>query len=422
MQFTHRLQKVAILVAALLVSLAGVCQDSPGSPYTYFGLGDITPKGFGHALGLGGTGITYRSNIALNNLNPASYSAIGFPNTFISESGLATTVLVRSDDDRSVPRLDMKFPYIAFGFSTGDSSGVSIGLRQYSNVKYNIISADEFDGIQGRFLVDFTGRGGLNEFYFGYGKYLSKRLSVGLHASIVFGSLINEQTITSQSLAFDVEVKESIFLSTPQIDFGFQYEIPLGRSSLAIGGTYSPYNLLTGNSKTLVSELDDTRLPIDTLQFEEVVLDEDYVLPHSIGVGIGYTHQQKWNVMADYRLQLWSALAVEGTNFSIRDSQRASIGFQRLPNYEADSKAGWLALSGGLFYEQTYLELDGLGLDAAGFTLGIGYPMASRGYFRLIFERGTRGEIRDEEFNDTYSKITLNFTFLDFWFAKRRIN
>ena len=67
-------RKFLILILISLNSILVVGQ-SFNSPYSSFGLGDLSFKGFGRNRAMGGISIGMRDNKSIDFLNPASYTA-----------------------------------------------------------------------------------------------------------------------------------------------------------------------------------------------------------------------------------------------------------------------------------------------------------------------------------------------------------
>ncbi|MEM1405997.1 MAG: hypothetical protein AAGG59_04435, partial [Bacteroidota bacterium] len=57
---------LSVILFGLLSGLVQA-QQAPGSPYTYFGVGDINNKGLSQQLITGGTGMASRSGYTINN-------------------------------------------------------------------------------------------------------------------------------------------------------------------------------------------------------------------------------------------------------------------------------------------------------------------------------------------------------------------
>ncbi|TRX59115.1 hypothetical protein FNH22_11365 [Fulvivirga sp. M361] len=417
------MKNALILVLTLNVGFAAYGQNSPGSPYTYFGIGDIYHKGFGHHLMKGGTGIADRNGYTINNLNPASYSSMGYPYTFINEFGLSVATATRDDGSNQGRQMEMDFPYLTMAFKTGEKSGGSFGLRKFSSVNYDILGFEDFNGIPGRYQVRYEGSGGLNEVYFGYGRTIGKRFSVGAHFSYIFGSLQNHQLVNSDEVNFNVSIEDNNHLTTLSVDIGAQYILPIKKSSLTFGLTYDPGNDLKSSHELEILETEPgSNIPIDVLSSELLEEEEDYILPHTLGFGVSWNKNNKFSISLDAQTQFWSASSLDGNNFSLRDSRRVALGFEKLPNYRSEHYVGLISWGFGAYAEQSYLVLDNEGLNNAGVTLGCSLPLGNRGMVRFIGERAARGQSLSDFFNESYTKFTINITFMDLWFAQRKFN
>ncbi|MEM6525417.1 MAG: hypothetical protein AAF693_16565 [Bacteroidota bacterium] len=406
----------------ILVSLCAVGQQAPGSPYTYFGVGDINNKGLSQQLITGGTGIASRSGFSINNLNPASYSSIGYPFNFLNEFGTSLSFAQRDDGDDTGFQLGLEFPYLAMAFKTGNKSGASFGLRQYSNVDYFIFGRGDFNGIPGTYNILYEGSGGLNEAYFGYGRNISNRLSLGAHFSYIFGSINNSQQINSFDRNFNLKIEDQNYLTTVKLDLGIQYSIPLNKSILTLGATYDLKSDLSSSRELTITETaPGTTTSIDSVARESID-SEDYLLPHGFGLGVNYNHRNKYQINMDFQTDFWSESSLSGDDYALRDSRRFSLGFEKLPNYKSETYFSRVSYGFGFFAEQTYLLLGNEGLNNAGFTGGLSMPLGGRGIFRIVGERATRGNGLSDFFSESYTKLTFSLIFMDFWFQQRRFN
>ncbi|MDW7692417.1 hypothetical protein R9C00_13225 [Flammeovirgaceae bacterium SG7u.111] len=417
------MNKYFFIILMLIPSTLVLAQNTPSSPYTYFGIGDIYQKGFGHNAMKGGTGIADRDPFSINNLNPASYSSIAnSPFTFLNEFGLSAYMSTRNDGDENGVEYGMDFPYLAVAFKTGNSSGASIGLRKYSNVNYSILSESNFNGITGSYQTNYEGSGGLNEVYFGYGKSFGRNLSIGVHGSYIFGQIENTQTIQSSTVNYSMLVEDKNFLRTLNYDLGIQYTVPIKSSSITIGATYAPSTDVTGSRDILIA---DTRSGIgndqDTIAYEPLE-DRSYILPHSYGLGIAWDYKSKFKVNVDYKTQLWGESDLSGKDYELRDSRRLAFGFEKLPNYKGNRYDQFVSWAIGAYAEESYLEISDEGLNSVGVTLGCSLPIGNKGMLRLVAERGTRGQGLENFFTESYNKLTIDITYMDRWFSKRRID
>ena len=63
-----------LLSAFLLIVLAGTAQQNDNSPYSRYGIGDISDNNFNHTRQMSGLGSSYIDGYHINIVNPASYS------------------------------------------------------------------------------------------------------------------------------------------------------------------------------------------------------------------------------------------------------------------------------------------------------------------------------------------------------------
>ena len=79
MRIENRVYKAVLSFLLSCLPLAVSAQSSSintFSPYSYYGIGDIMAQDPSFSRAMGGVGLGFRSPIAINSLNPASYSAI----------------------------------------------------------------------------------------------------------------------------------------------------------------------------------------------------------------------------------------------------------------------------------------------------------------------------------------------------------
>src|SRR5690554_257533 len=78
-------------------------QNRTSSPFSRYGMGELNPQGFSRNQAMGGTGIGLRSAGYLNNMNPASYSALDSM-SFFFETGLQSLTQNISENGASESR------------------------------------------------------------------------------------------------------------------------------------------------------------------------------------------------------------------------------------------------------------------------------------------------------------------------------
>ncbi len=401
------------LILITLLTISSSAQNAPGSPYSYFGIGDIYTKGFGQQLMVGSSGIAERDPYTLNNTNPASYSSIAFPYTGLFETGFSAAWAGSQSDHKSA---DADLPYLALGFKTGQKSGFSLGMRQYSNIHYAISGTTTFSGLQEEYNLLYKGSGGLTDIYFGFGRNLTDRLSLGIHGSYIFGQITHTQNVWKENQSNTLIIEDFTFLRTVNLEFGAQYVIPLGNSNLNFGLTYSPSaSMRETRDITILNNLMSTSY--DTLVSSDLE-NRGYKLPHTFGAGVAFSLRNKIKLYADGTMQSWSMANLEGDDYQLTNNYRISAGLRRLADHSNYKFWQRTEIGFGVFTEKSYLEIDEEPILSFGGTIGFDLPIRNNAKVRLIYENGTELAPSGSQFTDNYSRITLSVTLLEQWFRK----
>ncbi|WP_224999186.1 hypothetical protein [Cesiribacter sp. SM1] len=405
-----------LLLLLLTCSLA-TAQTMAGSPYSVFGIGDRYNRGFGTNRSLGGSGIGLRDGFSLNNLNPASYTAISAPFTQLTQFGLAVTMANQSNGETSRSSTDLSFPGLALWFRLNPKLASSIGLVPYSKVGYSLSTSQTFSGVSGQQQVSYEGSGGLNQLYLGGAYELFKNFSVGAHASYIFGPIQEDQSLAASAYNNDITIHKNLFLNTFNLDFGLQYTLAVQRSVFTLGAVYDYKSRLKGSYSVSVREgtIDASELVQETSEAAE-----NYMLPDTYGAGLSWTYNKKIRLTADASFEDWAAATFEEQGYSLRDSRRLSAGLSFLPDRAAASYVKRIGLDAGLFHENTYLVVDGNGLDRYGYSVGLNLPVSST-LIGLSFEQSNRApEISGSLISERYSQISINLSLFDIWFVKSK--
>ena len=103
------------MIVLLLCSAAARAQHGLNSIYSAYGIGDLESRDYSRNFGLGSTGIGRRHNAYLNELNPASYSALPTQN-FLFDVSLKAQQVNYSGSNISQTAGDLNFKRLAVGF------------------------------------------------------------------------------------------------------------------------------------------------------------------------------------------------------------------------------------------------------------------------------------------------------------------
>ncbi len=409
---TLLMKQVGSIILFVICGLAGndaLAQTLAASPYSYYGVGSLFRKGSGHNRSLGGTGIGLREGYAINNLNPASYTAIALPFSQLTEIGLMVTVGQQQEGSRRESEVELDFPGMALWFRLNDHWMSAVGLTPYSNVDYHIEEEASFIGLNSEYTTVYTGSGGLSQVYFGLARKWWNQVSVGAHLSYIFGPLTSEQDITASSLS-NWQIYQNTYLHTFTLDVGVQYSLQWENAALTLGSTLNLGSRLKGTYTYQV------------LQSEEVIEEEetaadDYILPASAGFGISWSRNQQWRLSADVSADQWSKATFE-QGYQLRDARRFSVGAEILPDPRALSYLRRVGFSVGAFHEENYLTLSGGEIETKGITAGIKLPTNGVALFHLTLEHSLNGN--KDLIIQRYTQLSCNISFFDVWFVKRK--
>lgn len=403
-----------IFILLLEISPAVWAQSSAGSPYTVFGVGDRVNKGFGKSQGLGGVGIGLRDGFSLNNTNPASYTAISAPFTQLAQFGLSVTRGEQHEGGESSTYSNLSFSGVAFWFRTTNKSGLSFGLVPYSSVGYSLAVNQTFSGLPGKNSVTYKGSGGFSQLYVGAGYELFKNFSIGAHASYIFGPFKQDLQIAASEYVNNIAIEKNLFLNTLDLDFGAQYSVPFNKSTLTLGVVYDLKNKLGATYAVNITETSSDGLETISESSESV---DGYILPTTLGGGISWNHKNKWMFATDVSFEQWGQAKFE-EGYSLRNSQRFSGGISIIPNRGASSYFKRVGIDFGAYFENTYLIVNGVGINDHGFSVGLDIPVAKT-IFSLSFQQSYRlPEIKGTLLKENYSQITLNISLFDIWFNR----
>lgn len=434
-----------LILAVLTLSVTTVkAQDHTGTdvgftPYSMFGIGQLTSQGTGFNLLKGGVGIADRNVRFINLANPAAVTArenksfmmdfgIRQGNVIMDANaaagGISGNGTVRSADNTfNINNIVLSFPITT-------TSAFKIGISPYSGVGYNFIS-NETDKTLTSEIGDIsyihTGSGGTYQVVLGAGYTFLKRFSIGIDGYYYFGNIDNgsyASIVSTGSTYRGISTGWYHSISGFGAKAGLQYEQPIGKQkSIIIGATISIPTKLGGETvEYMFGELSSAT---DTLHYKVSDL-KGYDIPAELGLGITYKYSDKLTVGFDYRQQDWSnvdfgPMPNDKYNFATANAQSFRLGAEWTPNrYDVRYYAKTLTYHAGLYYDRSYMMVNGHQVTSTGLTLGVTFPVF-RYYNSVTFgiDLGQNGTLDNNLVRERYLKFTLSFSFHDIWFIKQ---
>jgi long-subunit fatty acid transport protein len=412
-------------VLLLCLSSSVFAQSRISSPYSRYGIGDLTDNTNAWNFSMGGTSIGFRSPYHINYINPASYTAFD-SSTFVFEGGFIVDYVKLKTTLEATNQTFASVAYLTFGFPVTKWWRTTIGLLPYSNVGYNVAFEDVLPSA-GYVKRIYEGSGGINRFFWGNAFKLTKGLSIGFNASYLFGSIVHESSSTFPDSAYYMNVRESndVSINGLYFDYGIQYTARLKKNlRITSGAIFSATTNLyaqTDHLATTFFESNGVEYPKDTISNEPGVKGT-ITVPLMFGLGIGFEKPEKWIAGADFKWQNWENFKAFDMSDSLVNSYQIHAGVEVIPdidNYTNYLKRIRYRL--GFTYNSTYLELRGKHLNEYAVSLGFGLPFRGlKTGLNLSAQLGTRGTTQSNLIKESYFKFVLGFSIYERWFVKRK--
>jgi hypothetical protein len=404
------------------------------SPLSRYGLGDIQNHGFSGVHGMGNTGIGYRSSRGINNLNPASYTAMDSL-SFYFEAGISDYWQSFETGGTTGENSNMVFDYITLGFSPSTKVSANFGIRPFSSTGYAYKQISEINE-NTTATQELVGSGNISQLYLGLAFKPVKHLSVGGNISYLFGNLQNVSKASfNESGDLNYGVKRELHASSILYDFGIQYEYVLSKNrTIIFGATYRPKIGLKGDTlfyaangyefgdNTDLFSLNNENKVIKNEQNDFNGNDQEY--PGSIGFGVSYSIKNKLTIGGDFNFEAWEDANQLNSKLDVQNTTRYSVGAEFIPNDRAAKNyLNRIHYRIGGYYNNDYQIINNIETYNYGITFGVGLPLRrSKTAINFSLELGQRNANNSFDYKEKYGKVKVNLSLHEFWFAKRQFD
>lgn len=409
--------------------------DSGYSPYSKFGIGTLNRKGTAYNATMGGVGTASRDHQFINIVNPASVTArdsLSFMVDFNVEND--NRYFRQNTDGGTLESVNNTFNFSGFSFSfpIWRSSAMMVGIVPFSSVGYDFAhKLDNPDyypvtGRTGNISDAYTGQGSIYNLFAAGGVTFFKRLSIGAQFDYYFGNLeksyVRKFATSGYRSIYDGDL---IHMQGFGGKFGVQYEQPIGRHRLIVGGTYRLKTDLVGSSIHLryASQSDIA----DTLTNKIVNLHDAGVnIPWEYSVGISFGELNRWTAEFNYTMSDWTKSRMEGTSgfsakgFSATANRLFNCGFSVTPN-RGDIRYYMKRVTYrlGAYYNKESYFLNGTQISSYAITAGMTFPVFK--WFNGLTvgaEFGRRGTLQNGLIRETFVNFSIAINLFDIWFVK----
>jgi len=412
------MKRLWIYVPFLMLTVCTVTElsaQSGGSVYSFYNLGTLETGGVGEASGRGGIEAPIRSTEGLNFGNPAGWTGLEY---VAIQAGMTFEQYANSSGSETSHHNRTAIDNLAAGFPLSDSLPIVIGLgvRPYSTVSYvsggslDIPSADT--SISGAAV--YSGSGGVSNGFIGFAVEPVDRVAIGADLQLYFGERERVSRLDFSAPGFiNAGYIETTSFSGVGSVIGAQVE-PVDR--LVVGASFSLPVTLTAERVTVglyrTSAGDDTA----STGSDTATIDIPAVIRGGLSFQTGRTL-----LAAEILMQAWG----ESGSFdgSTRNRSKYAVSVDYLPD-DSPGASGidrW-SFRGGLYYDASYVSIDGRGVNGIGGALGISVPFARTGILGsgaaidLGLEVGTLGTGEDGDVSELSTKVTAGVRINEFWF------
>lgn len=409
-----------------LFSAIGALGQAAMTPFSYLGIGEYYGNALAHNHGMAGVGVSNPQYFYLNNKNPALLVFNKFTNFSAGFIGEKRTV-VGNGTSESNSNANLNYLIMGFPVKLGRWSS-SLGLSPYSTVNYRLNYTDAIEGSTNTVQVTETGSGGINQFAWSNGVRMNDDISLGVKATYLFGSIVNEYSNTltesDQPVLYNPTVYERTYVKDLNLTLGFSYhKDSLFRKNYKfnLGAVYDFRTDLRTELTTRIEQRDN----IDTLYTTTIFENEvgSITLPQILTLGLSFGRGDKWIVGTDFALLDYRQY--NDSKSDIREGTtgwRLSLGTEFTPNVSAmTSYLKRITYRTGINYEKYPYLINGMPVKDFGINFGFSLPVG-RSSLDFALKMGKRGNLTDNTIEENYFKIYFGATFNDQWFIRRRFD
>jgi hypothetical protein len=396
------------------------------SPFSKFGIGDLTGTGIAQNQGMGGIGISNPSPWYMNNINPA---LLVFNRVTVFQAGLQYEKIKESDGTNSQKFGSGNLNYLAIAFPVKLYKWTTaIGLMPYSHVNYKLSFTDYAIGSTAPITRLESGTGGINQFYWSNGVAINRYLSVGVRASYLFGSIVTQESNTFSSSS--IGTYSSVYVRDYFNGFNFTSGISFHKDSIF----HSNYRFNVGLVYTANSNLNNQH----TVRYElksnsGSTIDSSTVvnnaggrtfIPQNFGAGLSFGKIDKWTIGGDFTYVDFRSFNGFTNSIGIPTvGYRTGVGMELTPDaYDYTNYLNRITYRIGGTYERLPYLVNGNPLEDIGGTFGFSLPVGRASTVDLGIKIGKRGVVPQSSVEENYFRLYFGITFNDQWFVKRKFD
>ncbi len=442
---------LSVLFVACGLQMSANAQEN--SPYSRYGLGDLTPNRNIFTRGMGGIAAGVSTNFyrnetqSLNFTNPASLANNVYHTIFDVGIEADFRTLKSTTPAKKFNSANSYFSYLQVGFPLSTPKmkkknilwAMSFGLRPVTKINYKIEKNERLTNIDSLNTL-YEGSGGVNQAFIGTG-FRIKNFSLGINAGYMFGSkdystkltFINDTSFYYLSNSETKTTFGGLFLNA-----GMHYEFILKKEqgkmpTVLRVGLYGNLQQNLRASRDIIRETiyydpNGGYYRLDSV-YEEKNVKGKIKFPATIGLGFVYQNAN-WMYGADFEYGNWGSYRYYGQTDAVKNSWTLRAGAEYFPAKENAPEKRFFRKSkyrAGLYYGSDYISVN-KNRPEYGFTLGTGMPLTKGNNYiggdvvlNTALEIGNRGN-KQTNLRENIVRFSIGISMNAVWFRKPKYN
>jgi hypothetical protein len=418
--FTAASRKISFMLL-IFVSLH-VNAQNVSSPYSILGIGDVDTKDFGRYFATGNASIARRDIASYNFSNPASLTSLPFKtmNFDIALRGRSSTFRTNDSDTATNPSNDFIVKRITGAFKVSEKAGFAVGLKPYSSANYFYIQDNTILDGSTSYTKIVEGSGGINQLYVSYAYMLSKRLSAGITASYLFGSVSRETFYAGNNINLRLQKKDITSYRGGHFTGGLQYHsLAKGNWQHTVGFSFSGGTNLNGEQ--IIDYLEDTAL------VKTDITDSKFKMPVSVSMGYSATLKNAFIFSAEANYYNWPYQKLNVSRSFTNPSARFSAGMEyskKVKYQDRNTGAATILaeryyLGWGISAENSYMRIKNKSMWEYSMSAGAGYNVSRMLSVYSGLEYGNKGSLNYGQIKENYVQFVVGLTLKDIWIGPK---
>ncbi|WP_240625743.1 outer membrane protein transport protein [Spirosoma pollinicola] len=419
------------LLAVAATSPMVLAQGLGNSPYSAQGVGELYSPGNITNMGMGDVGISNSNPFYLNLQNPALLARRTRFTVFeVGLVGQSKTISQNiSNDLKSQSNFAGNLGYLALSFPANSRWNISLSLKPYTYVNYNIQRVEAVPGTPYYAEYNYTGKGGLNKATFANGFRVTKNIYLGAEASFLFGNITNSSDARAIVSTSDIRVTHLNRANYSDIvaKVGAAWRPKLNDTwTLNFGATYDPKIRIKATQTDIYQKTSLSGQAIATPDTLRLNSNAQATLPQQMHFGASIERGNTLLFGVDVGFQKWSEYrTADNKAGNLVDAMTAAAGLEYTPKPTSNRYRDLITYRAGFQYNNLpYVAANGVQLRDINGSLGISVPLGAYyvNHVTLSIAAGQRGVLSGTQIKEQYVRFGLGFSLNDLWFRKSVID